>query len=233
MAQATPSYPQTLYQPEDGACQILLVRHGQSAPFVPDQPFPLVDGHGNPHLSELGHYQATLVGDRLGTEPIEAIYASILTRTQQTAAPLAAKRQLTTTVEPDLQEVFLGDFEGGLIRQMSAEDHPAILAMRTKREWGELPGAETNAELTKRTVGAMQRIAAMHPDELVAVFCHGGVVGAILGHAIGVNPFSFNGSRHTAISHLVVNPSGWVVRSFNNAAHVGQIMVDHQIPPSG
>lgn len=233
MAPETPSYPQTLYQPEEGACQILLVRHGQSAAFVPDQPFALIDGHGDPHLTELGHYQAKLVADRLAPEPVSAVYASNLTRARQTAAPSATARCLATSVDADLREVFLGDFEGGLIRQMSAEGHPAVQAMRARRQWGELPGAETNSELTARTIGAIERIAAAHPDELVAVFCHGGVVGAVLGHAMGGNPFSFNGSRHTAISHLVINPSGWVIRSFNDAAHAGQLTADHQIPAPG
>ncbi|MDH3680575.1 MAG: histidine phosphatase family protein [Acidimicrobiia bacterium] len=230
MTERTPSFPQTLYQPEEGATQILLVRHGQSLPFVPGRPFELVDGHGDPHLSELGHYQAKLVGERLADEPIAAIYASSLTRTQQTAAPLAAELELPTVVEADLREVYLGEGEGGLLRQMSAEDHPAVLAMRAKREWSEIPGAETNAAFAARTVGALHRIASAHPGQLVAAFCHGGVIGAVLGFAAGVNPFTFNGSRHTAISHVVLNPSGWVIRSFNDGAHAGRLTADHQLP---
>ena len=230
MAEPTPSFPQTLYQPDDGACQVLLIRHGQSAPFVPGQPFELVGGHGNPHLTELGHHQARLVGERLRVEPIDAVYASTLTRTSQTAAPLAEALGLETRIEHDLREVFLGQFEGGLLRQRSAEGHPAVVAMRASAEWGEIPGAETNAELTRRTVGAVEQIVASHPDELVAVFCHGGVIGAVLGHVAGVSPFTFNGSRHTSISHLVANPSGWVIRSFNDGAHAGRLTVDHQLP---
>ncbi len=229
MSDDTPSYPQTLYQAEIGASQVLLIRHGQSAPFVPGQPFDLIDGHGDPHLTDLGHHQAQLVGKRLAEEPIKAIYASTLTRTKQTAAPLAASLQLETRIEPDLREVFLGEGEGGLLRQMSAEDHPAVLAMRTNKEWGEVPGAETNEQLMSRTVGAVERIAAAHPDELVAAFCHGGVIGAVLGHVAGVNPFTFNGSRHTAIAHVVVNPSGWVIRTFNDGAHAGRLTEDHQL----
>ena len=226
----TPSYPQMLYQPEEGACQVLLVRHGQSAPFVPDRPFALVNGHGDPHLTELGRHQAVLVGERLAEEPVDAIYASSLTRTQQTAAPLAAKLGLDVTVEPDLREVFLGEFEGGRLRQMSANGHPAVLAMRAEREWGRIPGGESNATLTARTVTAIERIAAAHPNQLVAAFCHGGVIGALLAHATGTNPFTFNGSRHTAISHLVIDSAGWVVRSFNDGAHAGRLTVDHQLP---
>lgn len=233
MAEPAQSYPQALYQPEPGACQVLLVRHGQSQPFEADRPFALVDGHGDPHLTRLGHHQAELVGGRLALEQVSSVYASTLTRTQQTAHPLADKLGVTTAIEPDLREVFLGDFEGGLLRKMSADNHEAVVAMRAKREWGEIPGAETNAQLTARTVAAVERIAAAHPGELVAAFCHGGVIGAILAHAARTNPFTFNGARHTSISHLVINPSGWVIRSFNDGAHAGMLTVDHQLPSPG
>ncbi|MEM8925299.1 MAG: histidine phosphatase family protein [Actinomycetota bacterium] len=230
MADDSSSFPQTLYQPEEGACQIVLVRHGQSAPYMPGRPFDLVDGHGDPHLSELGHHQARLLGERLAHEPIDAIYTSSLTRTKQTAAPLAEKLGIAPEVEADLREVYLGEFEGGLFRQRAAEDHPAVVSMRAKGEWGEIPGAETNAQFQGRVVAALERIAAAHPDRLVVAACHGGVIGAALGHAIGAGPFVFNGARHTSVNHLVRNPSGWVIRSFNDGAHAGRLTVDHPLP---
>lgn len=229
------SFPQLLFQAEPGACQILLIRHGQSAPFVPGQPFPLVDGHGDPPLTDLGHHQAELLAGRLVHEPISAIYVSTLTRTHQTAAPLAARLGLEPTVERDLREVHLGIGEGGLFRQMASENHPAVVAMRANREWGEIPGAESNREVQARTVGAIERIAAAHTDQMVAVVCHGGVIGAVVAHAVGAPPFAFHGARHTSISHLVVNPAGhderFILRSFNDGAHAGTLTADHGPQP--
>ena len=230
MCAATPTFPQTLFAAEPGACQVLLIRHGQSAPFSPDRPFELIDGHGDPHLTDLGHHQARLVAERLAGEPISAVYASSLTRTRQTAAPLADRLGLETAVEPDLREVFLGEAEGGRLRQLVAEGDPVVARMRAERQWGVIPGAETNEELRARTVGAVDRIVARHPDQLVAAFCHGGVIGSVVGHAAAAHPFVFNGARHTSISHLVVGPSGWVIRSFNDGAHAGQLTADHQLP---
>jgi probable phosphoglycerate mutase len=227
---ATTSFPQLLYQPEPGACQIALVRHGQSAAFVPSQPFALLSGHGDPHLTDLGHHQAKLLAERLASEPVAAIYVSSLTRTHQTAAPLAQQLDLTPIVEPDLREVYLGEFEGGLLRQKISENDPAVLRMREQRDWGEIPGAESNAELTARTVSAIERIAASHADQLVVVFCHGGVIAAILGNAVGVNAFTFTGARHTSISHVIVGPDGWRLRSFNDGAHAGSLTTDHALP---
>ena len=41
-------FRQSRFQPPPGACEILLVRHGESAPHVEGESFPLVDGHGDP-----------------------------------------------------------------------------------------------------------------------------------------------------------------------------------------
>jgi probable phosphoglycerate mutase len=227
-------FPQLFFQPPPGAGQVLLIRHGQSQAFEPGNPFPLVDGHGDPPLSDLGHHQAELVGQRLAGEPISAIYVSSLTRTHQTAAPLSRHLGLEPVVEPDLREVFLGDFEGGIFRKMAAEDHPAAVALRQTGEWGEIPGAETNHQLMTRTTAAVRRIATAHPDQLVAAFCHGGVIAAVLGAVMGVGAMRFTGARHTSISHLVIEPpsdepTGWTLRLFNDGSHSGGLTGDHQI----
>ena len=230
------TYAQNFYEPPPGASQVLLIRHGQSAPFDPDRPFDLIDGHGDPHLTELGHHQARLVGRRLAEEPISAIYVSSLTRTHQTAAPLAERLGITPIVEPDMREVFLGDGEGGRFREMAATGHPVAQEMRAKAEWGVIPGAETNRELTERTVRAVRRMAATHvEDGLVAAFCHGGVIAAVVGYAMGAGAMAFTGARHTSISHLVIEPPGedpsqWTLRLFNDGSHAGTLTGDH-LPP--
>ncbi len=142
-ASAPRSFPQTFFQPDPGSCQILLVRHGQSAPFVEGEDFPMVDGQGDPPLSPLGEWQAEQVGIRLADEPITALYCSTLQRTAQTAAPLAGRLGLDVTVDANLREVHLGEGEGGKFRKMVADGHPAVLAMREKNDWGQVPGAET------------------------------------------------------------------------------------------
>jgi probable phosphoglycerate mutase len=213
---------------------LLLIRHGQSAPYVSGQPFDLVDGHGDPHLTDLGHQQAQWLADRLASEPIDAIYVSSLSRTHQTAAPLAERLDLTPRVEPDLREVFLGQFEGGLLRELSADGDPLVRQMKQQGEWSVVPGAETNEAFTARTVGAVTGIAQAHPDELVAVVCHGGVIGAVLGWALGIGARDLVGARHTSVSHLWVgqpvdDPASWTLRLYNDGGHAGMLTTDHQL----
>ena len=221
------SHPQPFFEPPPGACQVVLIRHGQSIPFVEGQPFPLVDGHGDPPLSPRGHWQAEQVGKRLAPEPISAIYTSTLTRTQQTAAPLAERLDIEPGVEHDLREVFLGEFEGGLFRQRAAEGHPAVIEMRQTGDWGAIPGGESNEDLRARVVPVVERLATIHADELIAVVCHGGVIASLLGHAMEAHPGRYRGARNASLTHIVVHDSEWVLRSFNDAAHTGDLTADH------
>lgn len=227
------TYPQHFYAPASNTAQVLLIRHGQSEAFSPKKPFPLVDGHGDPALSQLGQFQAQRLATRLASENIAAIYVSTLTRTHQTAAPLAAKLDIEPVVEPDLREVFLGEGEGGRFREMSANGHPSAVALATGKDWGMVPGAETNAQLTSRTVSAVEKIANNHPNQLVAAVCHGGVIAAVLGHTLGLGAMELLGARHTSINHLVVPTAQsierqWTLRTFNDGAHAGPLTSDDQ-----
>lgn len=143
-------YRQHVFTPPPGAADILLIRHGESQAAHPDRPFPLVDGHGDPALHENGRAQAVAIGERLKEESLAAVYVTTLRRTHQTAAPLLAHLRMQHRVEPDLREVFLGDWDGGLYRKKAAENDPAFIRARAEQEWGHIPGAETTAELQTR-----------------------------------------------------------------------------------
>lgn len=197
-----------------------MIRHGESQPAQPGEPFPLVDGRGDPELSSDGREQAERVADRLASEHIDAVYVTSLRRTVQTAEPLARRLALRPRVEADLREVHLGDWEGGLYRKMVAEGHPVTLRMLTEERWDVIPGAEPAAALAARVHHAVQRLAAAHPDQRIAVFTHGGVIGQLFASASGSRPFAFLGADNGSISHLVVSGDRWIIRRFNDTAHL-------------
>jgi 2,3-bisphosphoglycerate-dependent phosphoglycerate mutase len=214
------AFVQRRYEVPPGATDLLLVRHGASAAYVDGTPFPLVDGHGDPPLSADGMTQAELVSARLATARIGAIYVTNLRRTAETAAPLAARLGLDVYVEADLREVNLGEWEGGLFRKNVADGHPISLRMLAEERWDVVPGAESSAALAGRVRAAIERIAAAHPGQRVAAFTHGGVIGQALAFASGSRPFAFLGAENTSISRLVITGDRWIVRSFNDTAHL-------------
>ena len=204
-----------------GATELLLVRHGESAAAVEGESFPLVDGHGDPPLHPDGHRQAELVGQRLQHEDISAIYVTTLQRTHQTAAPLAAALGITPIVEPDLREVHLGEWEGGVFRKHVAENHPVAQRMRIEQRWDVIPGAEPADAFRERVRRGITSIAARHPDQTVVVVSHGGTMGEIIGIATGARSFAFNGSDNASISQLIVLGDAWILRRYNDTAHLG------------
>jgi probable phosphoglycerate mutase len=221
------NYRQPRFRRPPGACEMILVRHGESAPATMGEPFPLVDGHGDPPLDPVGRDQAERVADRLEREDIAAIYVTTLRRTAETAAPLAARLGLEPRIEGDLREVFLGDWEGGVFRKHVTEGHPAALRMFEEQRWDAIPGGESTGALSKRVRAGVTRIAEAHRDQLVVVVAHGGVIGRILADASGATRgFAFVGSDNGAISRLVVDGDRWIIRGFNDTGHLDTLVTD-------
>lgn len=217
-------YRQTRFQRPPGATEILLVRHGESRAATPDNPFPLVDGHGDPELHPQGREQARLIGERLRHQPISAIYVSNLRRTSETAAPLAGHLGIEPIVDPDLREVHLGEWEGGLLRIKAHENDPVYQRMHLEQRWDVIPGAESHAALNERLIRSLRRIHGRHPDELVVAVVHGGVIAHLLAHATGARPFAFNGADNGSISHIVMLEERILVRRFNDSSHLSDEM---------
>jgi probable phosphoglycerate mutase len=212
-------YRQHRFTPPPGSCEILLIRHGESQPAYPGRPFPLTDGRADPELAPQGVEQAERIARRLAGQRIDAIYVTSLRRTAQTARPLARRLGLVPGVERQLREVGLGDWET-MYRQKVAENHPLAQRMWAEGRWDVIPGAEPALEFAARVRGAIERLAAAHPDRRLAVFTHGGVIGQAMALASGSRVFAFTGSDNGSVSHLVIAGSHWIIRGFNDTAHL-------------
>lgn len=219
-SQQPEGFRQHRYSAPPEAATILLIRHGESAAANPDSPFPLTGGHGDPPLHADGVEQAGRLGERLGTAPIDAIYVTTLRRTHETAAPLASRLGLTPIVEPDLREVHLGDWEGGVLRARVAAGDPLLAEILRQERWDVIPGAEPLEAFHARTVGAISRIAAANRGRIVVAVVHGGVIGQLLHHATGSSRFAFASADNASISEIVVFQEHWHLRRFNDTSHL-------------
>lgn len=218
--EATKEYRQQSFARPPGATEILLVRHGESRAATAESPFPLVDGHGDPELHANGRVQAQRIAQRLRGEPLSAIYVTNLRRTVETAEPLCRELGITPIVEPELREVHLGEWEGGLLRIKAHQNDPVYQRMIAEQRWDVIPGAESWQTLNRRITASLSRIASRHADELVVAVVHGGVIAHILAYATGARPFAFNGADNGSISHIVLVQEKIVVRRFNDSAHL-------------
>jgi 2,3-bisphosphoglycerate-dependent phosphoglycerate mutase len=226
-AGASEGVRQLRFQRPPGATTILLIRHGESAPIRESEPFSLVGGHGDPELDPRGRDQAERIAARLasGGDQISAIYVTNLRRTAETAAPLAHRLGLEPIVEARLREVYLGEWEGGLYRIRILENGPIARQMVAEERWDVIPGAEPDDDFAARVRSGINHVASRHPDQTVAVFTHGGVIGRAMVEAAGSRPFAFLGADNASMTRFVVVGDRWVVRSFNDTAHLEEATV--------
>jgi 2,3-bisphosphoglycerate-dependent phosphoglycerate mutase len=214
------THRQTRYARPAGSTEFLLVRHGASEPFVDGQPFPLRDGHGDPALDELGRVQAQRLVPRLLREQIDSVYVTTLRRTTETIAPYLQATGRTAEVIADLREVFLGDWEGGLLRSHFAAGHPIAQRVIEDGEWGHVPGAETTAELRDRCVRSILALHARHPDQRVVCVVHGGVIAVLCSWATGAPPSYHWGAENGSVHSLVVHGNDVRLHLFNDTSHL-------------
>lgn len=216
------SFEQSPYELPPGSTEVILVRHGASEAAVVGSKFPLVDGHSDPALSDVGKAQAEMVARGLGGDEFSGLFATSLRRTQETAAPLAAATGLEPQVIGELREVYLGDFEGGEYRIRAGRGDPVIKQVFAEERWDAIPNGESWEDFGARVTAGVERIvAAVGPNTTAVAVVHGAVIGQLCRQATNSRPFAFVHSDNCSVSRLVVMEDGrWLLRSFNDISHL-------------
>ncbi len=108
---------------------------------------------------------------------LTAVYASDLSRAQDTAAPVAASHRLEVQLVPSLREKSYGEWEGLSAEEIEARDPDAWHRYRAQGDLNfAIPGGETWPDVQERITGALAQILLSHPDpdEAVLIVGHGG-----------------------------------------------------------
>lgn len=155
--------------------KLLLIRHGQTPGNVLGQ---LDTAHPGPGLTKLGERQAEALARSLANEPIDALYASTLVRTQITAAPLGRMHSLDVEVLDGLHEIEAGSLE----KQTDHESHKRY--MGTVFSWVEgdldrrMPAGPDGHGFFARYDAAIAHVVERSSgrDATVAVVSHGAAI---------------------------------------------------------
>jgi probable phosphoglycerate mutase len=188
--------------------ELLLVRHAR-----PER-VEGAAGPADPPLSPLGRRQAAALADWLagdpGGPPPAAIYTSPLRRAAETAAPLAMALGLEPVADDALAEY-----------DAEASDYIPIEELRAANDprWRELP--PDIATFQARVMGGIERVAAAHPSQRVALVCHGGVINVAVAAVLGVGPTMLFLPGYTSISRVLVASTGErSLATLNETAHL-------------
>ena len=206
--------------------RLLLIRHGQTPSNVLGALDTLVPGPG---LTELGLEQAAAIPDALAGEEIGALYASVQTRAQLTAAPLAARLDLPITVRDGLREISAGDLE------MRSDAEAVELYHDVSFGWAagdldrRMPGGENGHEAFGRFSAVVKEMASLGHGTVAAV-AHGQVIRswtAAYADNVDVSFAAHHNLHNTGVVVLEGDPdAGWTALRWMDIALGGRGMDD-------
>lgn len=207
--------------------RLLLIRHGQTPNNVSGALDTAIPGAG---LTRLGHTQSAAVPPALDGEQIAGIYASRLTRTQLTAAPLAQARGLQVRVTPGLEEISAGTLEMRADED-SVRNYAGCLASWVQGDLSHtLPGGMTGHEFLASYDSAIRTLAGDHrPDSTLAVFSHGAAIRVYTAIVARLQPETVRDLwlANTGMGVLEGDPdAGWHLAHWNSTPLGGAELLD-------
>ncbi|MCU1504204.1 MAG: Phosphoglycerate mutase [Ilumatobacteraceae bacterium] len=164
------------------------------------------------HLSAEGRAQAEQLVARLDGVPIDAVHASPMERTRETASPLARARALELELCEDLLEIDYGEWTGCHLDALG--DDVRWRRWNSFRSGHRVPSGESMVEVQTRAAALVQRLSAQQPDGHIALVSHGDVIKALVAQYVGapLDLFQRIEISPASVTVLVVEELGpWVV----------------------
>ena len=188
-----------------------LLRHGE--PTVFGRINGRLPGIG---LSAKGRAEIAAVASRLAGAKIDAIYASPLQRTRETAEILSERLALPVQYREEVIELDFGEWTGLTADEIRKDERWQMWS--NCRSIAAIPGGESWRQVQDRVVHALFDLRRLHADQALVIVSHGDVIRAGLLFALGM-PLDF-GSRIevglASLSTIRLDGSGIRVLALND-----------------
>jgi len=176
-------------------------------------------------LSEEGRRQSALVGERLASIDIEAVYSSHLVRAVETAREANRYWNAKHIIRQELREISFGDMEG-MADEEIAEKYGDFQKEQARLEEDlPYPGGECAGDVMKRAIPVFEEIAASGYQN-VAVVTHGGVIRSVTSALLHMEPKYYrllgNSLENCSITEVHWNEKTgrFLMERFNDYAHL-------------
>lgn len=199
--------------------RVYLVRHGATQLSAEDR----FSGAIGVELSDEGRWQADQLGQRLQHDDISAIYASPLSRAQDTARLIAGHCKAEITSRDGLREIAHGHWEGLTRAEVEAR------YSQEYQEWVADPftaapeGGESGVAVLARALPVLREIVTHHPGERVLVVSHKATIRLLLSSLLGFDARGYRDRLDQAPASLNILDFKDPVRArlmlFNDTSH--------------
>lgn len=160
---------------------LLLIRHGTND-WVHGRLAGRLPGV---HLNEDGRRQAESLAERMADLPLDAIYASPLDRTVETAQAIAAPRGMALRLLDGLLEVDYGQWQGAELKELYK--HELWPGVQFYPSGTRFPDGETLGEAQARMIATLDRVRSLHPKGVIAVVSHADLIRLATAYYLGMH----------------------------------------------
>ncbi|HAR96478.1 MAG TPA: alpha-ribazole phosphatase [Deltaproteobacteria bacterium] len=161
--------------------RVFLIRHGETTDEETGRVFK---GVTDIPLSEKGLTRMKKAGEYLSSAKLDAVYTSALSRCITSGTFIASHHGLDVNVEPQLNEVHFGAWEGQTFEEIKRYYPDELKAWLADLENESPPNGEVLVDAQKRVVGAFEGIVDRHNGENCAIVAHAGTLRLILCHLL-------------------------------------------------
>jgi len=202
--------------------RIFLIRHGATMLTAEDR----FAGSTDVELSDEGRRQVGRLAERLSLIPVDAVYASPLGRTIETARILAAPHDMKVQACDGLREISHGHWEQ-LTRKEVEKAYPDEAAAWDRDPYTFAPvGGESGLAVTARALPALLEIVQRHQGKPVIVVSHKATIRLLLSSLLGFDPRRYrdNLDQDPAALNIVdfKDPVRARLMLFNDSSHYGE-----------
>jgi probable phosphoglycerate mutase len=161
--------------------RLYLVRHG-ATPLTAEDKF---SGAENVFLSDEGRKQAEHLAQRLADDNINAIYASPLDRTLETATIIAKPHNLTPLTRDGLREISHGHWEGLTRKEVEDRHGDEYTAWESDPFTFAPEGGESGISVLARALLVIREIVVTHKEKNILVVSHKATLRLVISSLLG------------------------------------------------
>jgi probable phosphoglycerate mutase len=196
---------------------LYFVRHGQTDYSVANRFCGSID----PPLNEVGLRMAEALATR--TERWDAIFASPMLRTRQTAAPTAEKQRLEVQLDDRLREIAYGEWEGRAEADVEREDGTRFHSWAAHPGQVSPPGGENAREIADRSLAAIDDIRRRMSNGRALIVSHKATIRVMVCALLGIDVDLFRARIAQpvgAVTIVTFKSSGPLLERLGDTSHL-------------